>query len=255
MDSSCHASKDVLEKDAMLESLEAEHIRKLLQFTQKVKDCMRTKENGTAIFGKAVQFLTHPLPNVLDNQATSSRPTPSAELPSSTASRIPPALPLVPPRRTEISPAASTTRAQIPRIFREITRFSVSCPGDEREPRILDLKVLPDDLVVMADYGNACLKLFTKQGKHISSMKLDGRPRHLAVMHPAYSRTGVNVAVTLPEDNTILVVQLTASGLRQEVSGEDHATIEICEKQQAVHIQPSNGNKCSNCDTVRKTTA
>ncbi|KAK3757920.1 hypothetical protein RRG08_019669 [Elysia crispata] len=57
-------SHDGLEdKDAVLDQLEKEFLKKLSEFTAKAKECMRRGgPQGAEVFEKALSFLTQPIP-------------------------------------------------------------------------------------------------------------------------------------------------------------------------------------------------
>ncbi|GFS14688.1 hypothetical protein ElyMa_003168900 [Elysia marginata] len=160
----------------------------------------------------------------------------SSSSPSSSSSSPPP-IPPRPQRNVTPSTALPTTRFVIPRPqprpsktpasttrakllqFSEKTRFNVKCPRDRHEPCIIDLKILSNGLILLADYENKCVKLFTQKGMHISSLDLGENPRGVAVMHPSYAKSdGVHVAVTLPGNNSIVILNVTSMGCTKGIT-------------------------------------
>ncbi|GFO06004.1 hypothetical protein PoB_003250900 [Plakobranchus ocellatus] len=63
------------------------------------------------------------------------------------------------------SNAGATVTSKPLKDLRQRTEFSVKADGDKEDPGINDVKLLPGGLLVVADGGNTCLKLFNIQVK------------------------------------------------------------------------------------------
>ncbi|GFR92488.1 hypothetical protein ElyMa_000868900 [Elysia marginata] len=91
--------------------------------------------------------------------------------------------------------------------------FTVGADSDNHAPNIVDLKLLPGGLVLVADGNNECVKLFNSQGQFMDSQTLDGKPRRIAVLNPT-STCDWDLALTLAGKYQIVFIKVT----QQEIS-------------------------------------
>ncbi|XP_033757658.1 uncharacterized protein LOC117340017 [Pecten maximus] len=59
---------------------------------------------------------------------------------------------------------------------KEVGKFSIKCPSDGGDCRATGIVYLPDDHIVVGDYNNNKIKLFTASGKCLDEMKVTGHP-------------------------------------------------------------------------------
>ncbi|KAK3758659.1 hypothetical protein RRG08_000216 [Elysia crispata] len=84
--------------------------------------------------------------------------------------------------------------------------FSGKCPIDTNVPSILDMKLLPGGLVILADSLNNCVKLFNLQGRHIYNQALDSRPFRMAVMDITFTPNGINIKTSMKTSKKYLEI-------------------------------------------------
>ncbi|GFO49006.1 hypothetical protein PoB_007551100 [Plakobranchus ocellatus] len=94
--------------------------------------------------------------------------------------------------------------------LRQRKEFSVRADGDQRDPVINDVKLLPGGLLVVTDAQNSCLKLFNIQGKMLHCLSCNHWPACLAVLDT--SSTSSTLAVTLPVGQAIDILELCDMG-------------------------------------------
>ncbi|KAK3744151.1 hypothetical protein RRG08_064178 [Elysia crispata] len=111
---------------------------------------------------------------------------------------------------------ASVSTASRLRLSHKST-FSGKSPIDTNVPSILDMKLLPGGLVILADFSNTCLKLFNLQGCHIYNHALDSRPFRMAVMDIT-CKWSWDLWVTPPIKNNITHLAVTPNGLNIKTS-------------------------------------
>ncbi|XP_033757317.1 uncharacterized protein LOC117339708 [Pecten maximus] len=59
---------------------------------------------------------------------------------------------------------------------KEVVKFSIKCPSDGGSCYAAGIVYLPDDHIVVVDYNNNKIKLFTTSGKCLDEMKVPGKP-------------------------------------------------------------------------------
>ncbi|XP_021378637.1 probable E3 ubiquitin-protein ligase TRIM8 [Mizuhopecten yessoensis] len=58
----------------------------------------------------------------------------------------------------------------------EVSKFCIKCPSDDADCHAPGIVYLPNDHIVVGDYHNKKIKLFTASGKYEDEMKLQGKP-------------------------------------------------------------------------------
>ncbi|KAK3759980.1 hypothetical protein RRG08_006447 [Elysia crispata] len=120
---------------------------------------------------------------------------------------------------SQVPAAAAAAAAMAPgpiQSLRQRTTFSCKIHSDNKRPDVFDIKLLPCNLILLADSNNNCVKLFDTQGQYISTGFFSTfPPRRIAVM----DRTSNNswaVAVTFPDCSTIEMLKVTTAGIKHQ---------------------------------------
>ncbi|GFO48789.1 hypothetical protein PoB_007529400 [Plakobranchus ocellatus] len=70
---------------------------------------------------------------------------------------------------------------------------------DLHQPDIFEVKVLPGGRLMLTDFGNSCIKLFTTEGEHLNKLQCRNRPYYLAVLDSSDASKCITAVVTLPK--------------------------------------------------------
>ncbi|GFO28584.1 hypothetical protein PoB_005508900 [Plakobranchus ocellatus] len=89
--------------------------------------------------------------------------------------------------------------------------FTAKVTADKREPGIEDVQLLPGGRLLLADYGNMCVKLFDTQGQHLHTLECRSLPCRLAVLDSSSIRH--TVAVTLPCCSGIDILEVNGDNM------------------------------------------
>ncbi|GFO06015.1 hypothetical protein PoB_003252000 [Plakobranchus ocellatus] len=111
--------------------------------------------------------------------------------------------------------AGATVTSKPLKALRKRTEFSVRADGDKEDPGINDVKLLPGGLLVVADGGNECLKLFNIQGKLLYCLPCNCSPICLAVVDSSSTPSSRHtLVVTLPKRQAIDILEVTDQRLQ-----------------------------------------
>ncbi|XP_021346691.1 transcription intermediary factor 1-beta-like [Mizuhopecten yessoensis] len=93
------------------------------------------------------------------------------------------------------------------RRVKEIGKFSIKSPSDRKNCYAVGVVYLPCAHIVVSDYNNKKLKLFTDKGQYLDELAVQGYPRDMCLM------TNNTVAVAVGGPGGIRVVKVKASKL------------------------------------------
>ncbi|GFO46874.1 hypothetical protein PoB_007337900 [Plakobranchus ocellatus] len=114
------------------------------------------------------------------------------------------------------SGAGATVTSKPLKDLRQRGQFSVRADGDQMDPFINDVKLLPRGLFVVTDAQNRCLKLFNIQGNMLHCLSCKHWPACLAVLDT--SSTSSTLAVTLPAGQAIDILEMTDQSIQVKKS-------------------------------------
>ncbi|KAK3782450.1 hypothetical protein RRG08_025473 [Elysia crispata] len=119
--------------------------------------------------------------------------------------------------KDRIKTSQATAHQRPPQKLSLKTIFSAKVPQDRHDLHIADVKLLPGGLVLLADFGNLCVKLFNQLGQHLHIEVLDAAPLRLALMNPT-STCMWDVALTLSRKPHIAILRITSNSLSLKTS-------------------------------------
>ncbi|KAK3724965.1 hypothetical protein RRG08_005396 [Elysia crispata] len=241
-------------KEKFLDELEEQFLKNVKDFTSDVKKTMRNASRQCAmeIFEMAIVFLTQVFPNPTsigaslcdsdDIQSVSKRLSDVETKETLIEKKLNKGLEKISGLRklqtvilkerikasqtaaatttatsSGLASAAATTAQQRPvQKLSAKAIFSVKVPEDTKGPCIVDIKLLPGGLVLLADFGNKCLKLYNQSGSYVKSQILDRAPLRLAVMDDR-SLLQQNVALTLQEKSLIVIHTISSVSMSLKI--------------------------------------
>ncbi|KAK3759415.1 hypothetical protein RRG08_047303 [Elysia crispata] len=115
------------------------------------------------------------------------------------------------------SAAATTAQQRSVQKLSPKTFFSAKFPQDTKDPRIIDAKLLPGGLVLLADIWNSCVKLFNRHGQLLHREVLDAEPLRLTVMDSTPTCMW-DVALTLSKTSQIAILRVISNSLSLKTS-------------------------------------
>ncbi|KAK3729924.1 hypothetical protein RRG08_051895 [Elysia crispata] len=126
------------------------------------------------------------------------------------------------PTATAASPRVAASSAswsfhRQPKPLRERKNVSVELPYKKSKSDIVDVLLLSNTLILMADRSNESVKLYDVQGEHLHSLELSACPHRLAVIDSGPANTW-NVAVTFLIDQRIAILKVTPKFVVQLIS-------------------------------------
>ncbi|OWF38345.1 E3 ubiquitin-protein ligase TRIM56 [Mizuhopecten yessoensis] len=113
---------------------------------------------------------------------------------------------------------------------REVSKFCIKCPSDDLYCHASGVVYLPDDHIVIGDYHNKKIKLFTASGECEDEMKLQGTPHdmcHVATVGVLKGAFGVdvdvegNVYVCGRESNNVVQMSEEGAHVRELLTSSD----------------------------------
>ncbi|KAK3793232.1 hypothetical protein RRG08_049944 [Elysia crispata] len=203
-----------LAKQMCLQDLKDDYILKLENFLIDVETSMQSqnKDRANEIFETAIDFLTQPFPDVQNMRANPSTPNWGAT-------------------------SVLGSLLGSPRSICERTNFHAKDFDESWTPGIEDVLLVSEKLMLQSVYSNNSVKLFTEQDDHLHSLEVNGSPLRLALIDSGPGNTW-KVAVTLPSDRRIALLEVTpdsvtqltsiqTSGLCYAITAVDTATLAV----------------------------